>query len=115
MTHPYTYVLIRRDISLAQQVVQSNHAAWEAGLAFEAPAQTCSIVVCSVAGQKELLEAAGRLHRYGIEHQVFFEPDFGMGYSALCTRALASKKERYVLSKYPLWGKEDAHAASLVG
>ena len=115
MTHPYVYVLVRRDISLAQQVVQSNHASWEAGLAFQAPGHTCSMVVCTVADQKELLEAAERLARYGIEHQVFFEPDFGMGYSALCTRPLETKKERYVMSKYPLWGKELQDAAAQVG
>jgi hypothetical protein len=115
MTHPYTYVLVRRDISLAQQLVQSNHASWEAGLAFESPGHTCSMVICTVADQNELLEAAERLHRHGIEHQVFFEPDFGMGYSALCTRALTTKKERYAMSKYPLWGKEAEHEAAHVG
>lgn len=106
MSHPYTYVLVRRDICLAQQLVQSCHAALEAGFAFDAPAETSSVIVCTVADQEELLAAAERLERHEIATQLFYEPDFGMGYSALATRPLLAKKERYALAKYPLFGKE---------
>ncbi len=113
--HPYTYVLVRRDLSLPQQMVQACHAALEAGFAFTAPAETSSVIVCTVADKAELLAAAERLERYGIEAQLFFEPDFEMGYSALASRPLLTKKERYVMAKYPLFGKEPHDAATHVG
>lgn len=103
---PYTYVIVRTDLSPAEQIVQACHAALEAGFAFTAPAETSSLIVLAVAGKAELLEAAERLELNGIETQLFFEPDFDMGYSALATRTVTTKKERSVLAKYPLFGKE---------
>jgi hypothetical protein len=43
-----------------------------------------------------------RLVRYGIRFAAFYEPDFGMGLSAIATIPL-NKKKRYALSIYPLW------------
>lgn len=115
MSHPYCYVLIRRDISLPQQLVQGCHAAREAALFLESPAETASVIVCTVADRDALMEAAARLERHGIESQLFFEPDFDMGYSALCTKPLLNKKQRYVMSKYPLFGREPQHEPAHVG
>jgi hypothetical protein len=102
---PYIYVLIRKDISIAQQLVQVGHAAREAALAFPAAPDEpiASIIVCEVPDREALLEASERLTGYGVEHSVFFEPDFGMGESALATRSVFQKKERYVFRKYPLY------------
>lgn len=106
---PYVYVLIRKDIPLEQQLVQVGHAAWEAGLAFENPSrETASLIVLEVANREELLEAGKRLNRYGIEHKMFFEPDFEMGHSALATRPVAEKKERFLFKKYPLYKAGEA-------
>lgn len=99
---PYTYVLVRKDIAPVQVVVQACHAAWEAGLAFEDPVDTASIVLLEVPDQAALEAASKRLDRYKVEHRMFYEPDFGpMGYSALATRALTRKKERFLLANYP--------------
>ena len=102
---PYIYVLVRKDISIEQQLVQVGHAAREAALAF--PAQPndpiASVIVCEVPNREALLDASRRLTGYGVEHHVFFEPDFGMGESALATRAVELKKERYLFRKYPLY------------
>jgi len=103
---PYVYVLVRTDLSLKQQVVQSNHASLHAGYAFNAPDEIPSIVVCAVPDRAALEEAATRLSRYGIDHELFSEPDWYMGNSALATRPVHMKKERYVFSKYPLWGTD---------
>jgi hypothetical protein len=102
---PYIYVLIRKDISLEQQLVQVGHAAREAALAFPAAHDepTASVIVCEVPDREALLAASTRINDYGIEHSVFFEPDFGMGESALATRSVMLKKERYLFKKYPLY------------
>lgn len=100
---PYTYVLVRQDIALEQQMVQACHAALEAGFAFEAPEQTASLIVCTVQDQAALLAARERLQRYGIRTQLFFEPSWGMGYSALASEPLTQRKQRFALSTYPLF------------
>lgn len=102
---PYIYVLIRKDISLEQQLVQVGHAAREAALAYPAAPDEpiASVIVCEVPDREALLSASTRLTDYGIEHSVFFEPDFGMGESALATRSVLLKKERYIFKKYPLY------------
>jgi hypothetical protein len=102
---PYIYVLVRKDISIEQQLVQVGHAAREAALAFPAHPNEpiASVIVCEVPDRQALLDASGRLDDYGIEHSTFFEPDFGMGESALATRSVLLKKERYIFQKYPLY------------
>lgn len=100
---PYVYVLVRTDISLEQQLVQASHAALEAGFRFAAPPQVASVIVLAVPSRDALLQASARLHQRGVDHELFFEPDFGMGHSALATRPLTAKKERHLMRKYPLY------------
>lgn len=100
---PYTYVLIREDIPLEQQMVQACHAALEAGFAFEAPVETSSLIVCTVPDRASLVEAQERMARYGIRSQMFFEPSWEMGYSALCSEPINERKKRFAMNKYPLF------------
>ena len=109
---PYTYILVRGDLSPAQQMVQACHAALEAGFAFSAPAETSSLITLSVPDKAALLAAQARLEAKGIRTLCFFEPDFDMGFSALATCPLYEKKERFALAKYPLFGKEARHATA---
>jgi hypothetical protein len=107
---PYTYVLVREDIPLEQQMVQACHAALEAGFAFSAPEQTSSLIVCTVPDREALLAAHERLARYGIRSEMFFEPDWDMGHSALATEPLTERKKRFAMSKYPLFRAARAEA-----
>jgi hypothetical protein len=100
---PYTYVLVREDLPLEQQMVQACHAALEAGFAFDAPPTTSSLIVCTVPDREALLAARERLSRYGIRAEMFFEPDWEMGFSALATEPLTERKKRFALSTYPLF------------
>lgn len=107
---PYVYVLIRKDIAFEQQLVQVGHAAWEAGLSFEQPGEVASLIVLEVPDQSALEAASDRLERYGINHKMFFEPDFDMGHSAIATRPVHAKKERHLFRKYPLYTPGSPHA-----
>ena len=108
---PYTYVLVREDIPLEQQMVQACHAALEAGFAFDAPAATSSLIVCTVPDREALLVARERLVRYGIRSELFFEPSWNMGYSALASEPIHQRKQRFALSTYPLFRARQAEAA----
>jgi hypothetical protein len=101
--HPYVYILVRADISIEQQIVQAGHAALEAGFRFKRPDVTSSLILLTVPDQAALKAAGERLERNGIEHHMFFEPDFGMGYSALATRPMVLKAERQSMRRYPLY------------
>lgn len=98
---PYVYGIVRKDLSEEQRLVQIGHAAWHAGQSFPDTEIIPSFITLECANEKELLEAAERLKRYGIEYEIFYEPDFGpQGYSALCTRALLTSKERKIMWKW---------------
>jgi hypothetical protein len=109
---PYTYVLVREDIPLEQQMVQACHAALEAGHAFDAPPTTSSLIVCTVPDREALLAASERLVRYGIRSEMFFEPDWEMGFSALATEPLTERKKRFAMNIYPLFRAKGAAPAA---
>jgi hypothetical protein len=58
MKTPYTYVILRKDISPEQRIVQASHAALEAGFRFKQPDETSYLIVLEVATELELNEAA---------------------------------------------------------
>lgn len=103
MGDPYVYVLLREDLPPEQLIVQAAHAALEAGFSFEKPGETARLVLLAVPDREALAAAAQRLARHGIEHHMFFEPDFEMGHSALATRPVHRLKERHLMRAYPLF------------
>lgn len=99
------YVLVRADIPLAQQVVQAAHATAEAGRHFyRSPAEhgIASLIVLSVPDRAALLAAQVRLTAKGISSTLFFEPDFGIGESALGTEPLLDEQRKHLMG-WPLW------------
>ena len=97
------YVLVRTDIDPAHQVVQAAHAAAEAGRQFYEPAHGIArLIVLAVRDAAQLQAARAFLQWRGVESTVFFEPDFGMGHSALATRPLVAA-ERKLMRRWPLW------------
>jgi len=104
MDHPYTYVFIRTDLSLAQQMVQLSHAALEAGKTLHGSDDPISSIIMLPAKNKaELHEIAQRLERYDIKYTMFKEPDFDMGHSAIATMPIKDMKTRRIMTKYNLY------------
>lgn len=105
------YVLVRTDISIEQQLVQSSHAAAEAGRRFYRPEHgIASLIVLAVPNREALLSAQEKVLLKGIDCDLFFEPDWEMGHSALGTRPLLDV-ERKLMRSWPLWTLERALAA----
>lgn len=100
---PYTYVLVREDIPLEQQMVQACHAAHHAGHALGGPVDEASLIVCTVPDRAALVAAQERLTRYGIRSKMFFEPSWDMGFSAIGTEPITSRKQRFAMNTYPLF------------
>lgn len=102
---------MRQDISVAQQLVQSNHATFEAARSFPSQPETIpSCIVIGVPDKTALYRVVEKLHKHDIRHQAFHEPDFDMGLSAVATAPLAQEQRR-LLSNYRLW-KEQSNASN---
>ena len=65
MDHPYTYIFVRTDISLAQQLVQASHAAILATNELKNPSLS-SVVLIGVKDKNELYKVADRLKGHSI-------------------------------------------------
>ena len=102
MTEAYTYLFVRQDISLAQQIVQASHAALEAGRSFTDTAHR-NLVLIGIANEHELFQIEQHLALNGIRFETFYEPDGNMGHSSICTEALTDRRRRKMLAHFPLW------------
>lgn len=99
---PYVFVVMRADLSPAQQGVQACHAAMAATHQFgELPPNT-RLVMATAKDQAHLLHLADLLDLRSAHYTLFSEPDHGIGFSAFATapRPHATWKPLHAL---PLW------------
>lgn len=95
-----SYIVVRRDLPLAQIVVQACHAAMEMGTGQNACLEPVHLAVVTVENQDELMKAVKGLEMDGCTYELFEEPDDDMGYTALCTYPSTLRNNK--LSKLPL-------------
>ena len=95
-------MLVRTDLTPAQQLCQAVHAAHEAGIRFGNPRDVSAVVVCSLPDEAALRDALDRLSFHGIRAYAFREPDLGDQMTALATEPLPGNRRNF-LSRYPLW------------
>lgn len=84
-------------------MVQVGHACLAAGQQFAQADDGGHLVVLAVPSQAALHKLGARCHAMGIRHVLFYEPDDGMGHTALCTEPITGEMRR-VFCKLPLWG-----------
>lgn len=102
----YSYVFIRTDIALAQQLVQASHAALEAGLKDKHTyQQTSSIIMFQIPDEETLKKELEYIESLGIECASFYEPYEDMGITAFATLPVTEDK-RHFFKKYTLWGRD---------
>lgn len=102
---PYMYLFVREDLSKQQQIVQSAHAALEAGFRFERPdPDTTHLVLIGAKDEEHLMNIQLHLNESGIEYELFFEPDID-SHTAIATKPLKGE-ERKALRKFRLMGDE---------
>jgi hypothetical protein len=87
----YSYILVRRDLPHSVQVVQASHAAMETGFAVKKPDSPVHFAVLGVDNQEKLLKYAAMLDKRGYKLELFYEPDYNTGYTALCTHPIEGK------------------------
>lgn len=99
--NPYTYVFVRSDLSLAQQIIQASHATLECGFKFDEPESTTHLVLIEVKSEEELIRVSEHLIFNDIKYEMFYECDLP-GYTAIATKPLIGA-ERKPLKKYKLY------------
>jgi hypothetical protein len=95
----------------AQIAVQAIHAALEAARRFFPPGHPHPhLVLCRVSSERDLLSAADRLDRLGIQFTIFREPDCAGEATALATEPLDPDR-RGPLARYVCLTRSDFLAA----
>ena len=106
---PFTYIAVRKDIPLAQQIVQACHASLEMGFDLQRPCRSCkdivSLILLQVENEKELLELAKKIEFHNIKFHVFYEPEnmgYEPSYTALATEPIYDE-HREIFAEYKMW------------
>ena len=98
--------MVRKDLSLSQQVVQACHAALELGKhRCRDPSTVDHLIVCQVPDESRLLEAYEYVQRHGVYAELFREPDLNDSATAFCTEAVC-ESTRKKFRKFNLWKEE---------
>lgn len=97
----YIYTFVRQDISTEQQIVQIGHACHEAGKRSR-DHHVSTLVLLGAEDEDDLIAIKRELDTAGIDHYAFYEPDFQMGYSAICTRPITDRAEREFFRRWRL-------------
>lgn len=98
----YIYVFVRKDLPIEQILVQSSHAAYEAGLAFDNQSKLITSVLVIGVKNKSALEKAYLQLSSSIELVKFEEPSWDYGFTAFATQPI-SNEQRILLKKYQLF------------
>lgn len=88
------YVLVRRDLTPAQQAVQACHAVLEASKFLKSDEEHPHLVLCGVKTEAALFKAIEKLNEQGIKCQWFIEPDIGNQVTALATEPVYGDTRR---------------------
>lgn len=95
--HPYSYVIVRRDIDHRQKAVQGTHAAIEMAKS-ETQLQLLhpSVIYVQVRNEKKLKEVMSKLLEMSIKFCSFAEPDLNNEITAISTEPLVGEKRAYL-------------------
>lgn len=96
MENPYTYIFIRKDLTLPQQIVQASHAALQGGHVFGSASSTSFIVLIGMKTEADLLKTSMYLEKKNIEYEIFHEPDNDIGYTAIATKPLFEDQRKFL-------------------
>ena len=91
---PYTYCFIRKDLPLAQQIIQAAHATQEITKRLEHPEQTCHFILLEATDESQLSDIKMKLNDTGIAHELFYEPDVDE-HTAITTEPIYGKDRNF--------------------
>lgn len=87
------------------QLVQACHACLERGFSLpdnKKPNTTSFLVLFSAKDEDDLKKKADYLDMHNISYEMFNEPDYDTGFTAICTEPIYNE-QRKLFSKFKLW------------
>lgn len=97
------YVVVRTDIEISHQMVQANHASFEAGLNYNQKLEISpSLVVLKVKNKKELEKAYEFIKKENINLTKFIENRCDYGFTAFASEPVTMEQRKF-FRKYQLW------------
>ena len=99
-SHPYSYVIVRNDLSPAQKAVQGTHAAIELHKGIDINYHP-SVIYVVVKDERKLKSVYNQLLDQGVKVSSFQEPDIGNEMTSICTEPLFDE-ERKFMQKFQL-------------
>jgi hypothetical protein len=66
------------------------------------PEQTSFLILLDAKDKNHLMQIAQYLDENEIEHHMFFEPDYDMGYTSICSEPVSLEKRHY-FKKFKLY------------
>lgn len=101
---PYSYVLVRKDLSHSQRVVQSCHAIQEVTMENPEAFENTHMVVLQVENEDHLKEVKQQLGRFKrvLKFHTFFETDDNVGFTALATSPITNRYVRNFFANFEL-------------
>lgn len=98
----YLYTISRRDLPLAQQAIQSAHAALEYAYQFGRPSDFHpSYINLTVRDKYQLEQFRDVLNATGIKTAEFHEPYMAWGFTAIS--CCVTEEQRYMFKNLQLW------------
>lgn len=101
---PYSYVLVRKDLSPAQRVVQSCHAIQEVTMENPEAYKNTHMIVLQVENEDHLKSVEMSLSRFKrvVKYHTFFESDDNIGYTAIATSPITNRYLRNFFANFEL-------------
>lgn len=108
-----TYCFLRKDLPDVVRAIQLGHACLELGKQLDSSEPIANLVLFEVANEQELLRVEAWLKDVGVKHHNFYEPDYSIGYTAICCEPL-SGDQRVPFSGFSLfkWERETEETAA---
>ena len=93
----HCYIFVRQDLSIAQQMVQGQHAAMLLGSQLSVEEASSNLVLVGTRDKYNLFEVVDLLGTHRIAHILWFEDDHGTGLTAVATFPLRGKERAPLL------------------
>lgn len=102
MNDRYIYVFVRQDLSLADQMVHSNHAVFHMAALIRPEEGIPSLVVIGVPHENSMKKVIAKLKELQLAHYEWIDPDFNESVTAIATIPLTVNQKDF-LRNYRLW------------
>lgn len=103
----YSYLFIRKDLSMAQKIIQATHAGMQMAFQHNDKAKcfaenTPNIVLVLCDNEQALNEVQCQLEIDKVQHMAFYEPDLDMALTAISSAPLQAQEKNKFLRKQKL-------------